>query len=263
VETFNIRPYVVNLMPFLGELANGSPHTISIQVPNAQYFWLVDGDLLLQENGGTPTTGAVTTTSTPDATVNVSENINQNGAQFETNASHDITVSGYVNSPSGRLTATVRQTLSFSNDQVWDLVNFRENVRQTETFGTTTTTTDGNGHTTVNTVSDSFPLTLTSDFQIPQKGSGKEFILPAAVDQAFNRTTSTTVNGSTTFSSSLSDKEHSEAVLVRSLSTGQNEVANGHATEDYIYNDSTGACYNHFLAAAQGYVTADTLKSTC
>jgi hypothetical protein len=263
VETFNIRPYAVDLTPFLGVLANGSPHTISIQVPNAQYFWLVDGDLLLSEHGGGPTTGAVTTRTTPDATVHVSENINQNGAQFETTASHDITVAGYVNTPAGRVVTSIQQSLAFSNDQVWNLVNFLENVRQTETFSTTITTTDASGHTTVHTVADSFPLTMSSAFQIPQKGNGTEFILPATIDQTFGRTTTTAVDGATTYSSSLADQEHAQAILIRSLSTGQNQVANGQTTESYIYSDSAGACYNHFLAAAQGAVTADTLKSKC
>lgn len=142
-------------------------------------------------------------------------------------------------------------------------MNFLENVKQSEALTTTTTTAGPDGNMTVQTVADSYPLSMTSAYQIPDHQNGSEFILPATIDQALDRTTSTAVNGATTFSSSLADQVHAKAILIRDLATGQNDVANGETTESYIYSDSAGACYNHFLAAAQGFVTVDKLKSTC
>ena len=65
------------------------------------------------------------------------------------------------------------------------------------------------------------------------------------------------------FTSSISDTVHSEAVLVRSLTTGVNAVASGTDSEHYILSDSSGFCFNHLIEAAQGFVTADTLIPAC
>jgi hypothetical protein len=37
----------------------------------------------------------------------------------------------------------------------------------------------------------------------------------------------------------------------------------GSTNQDYVYSDSTGVCYNHYLAASQGYLTTDQMLPTC
>lgn len=265
VNAFNIPPYRVNLTPFVGLLNDGQPHTISIRVANNDGFWLVDGNLLLNTDPNvTQTTGTLTTdTASPDAVETTQENANTKGGTFDTTATRSLTFAGTVTSSAGTVTTTVHQDFAFTNSQVLNLVNFRENVKSEEDLATTTTTVDGTGKTTVQTVKRVYPVTVDSMFQVPQQGNGHLFILPGSVQQGLSRTETDSVNGSSTFSSSLSDQVSGTALLSRSLSGGQTQVATGSTREDYIYSDSTGFCYNRHLAAAQGYVTADTLKNTC
>lgn len=264
VNAFDIPAYVVDLTPFAGLLADGHPHTISIQVANNSNFWLTDADLLLyQTTDGSATSGAVTAnTIAPQASETVNQNANQKSATFDTRASRSYTVTGYVKDAAGAVTTTtIQQTMTFTNNQVLNLVNYLENLKGTEDI--TTTTTSGPAGTTVTTQTLSYPITMSSAFQIPRQQTGDDFVLPATIDQTLNETTTTQVNGATTWSSSLSDSIHGQALLMRNLSTGQNVAANGETTEQYVYSDSSGACFNHTLAAAQGSITVDQYKNKC
>jgi Peptide N-acetyl-beta-D-glucosaminyl asparaginase amidase A len=269
VDAFNEPPYLVNLTPFIGMLANGQTHTISFSVVNNGFYWQIDGNLLVYRDPVlTATTGKLTNYQiTPDATQVVSQTINANSAVFNFTSSRSLTITGYVDTSSGRVTTTVTQNFQFTNDQVLDLINFVENLKGTETI-TTTTTVSGPSGTSIVTVADSYPIAMASLFQIPGflASSGNpatfNFILPATVDQSFIRTTTTNTNGQI-FTSSISDSVHSEAVLVRSLTTGINAVASGTDSEEYILSDSSGACFNHLIEAAQGFLTADTFIPAC
>jgi hypothetical protein len=271
VDGFNEPPYIVDLSPFVGGLADGQAHTLAFEVANNGFYWNIDGNLLIYRDPGlTTTSGQVTTHDiTSDATQGVSQTTGTNSATFSFTASRSLTIAGYVDTSSGRVTTTVHRELAFTNDQVLNLINFRENLKGTETI-TTLTGVAGPGGTEVTTVGDSYPIALASMFMIPASvadpnanSATLKFILPATVDQSFDRTATTSVNGATAFSSSLSDSVHAEAILIRSLTTGVNAVAGGHDDEHYIYSDSAGTCFNHLIQAAQGFVTVDKMIPRC
>ena len=105
------------------------------------------------------------------------------------------------------------------------------------------------GRTTSTTQTLSYPISMSSAYQIPRHQTGDDFVLPATIDQTLSQATTTRVNGATTWSSSLSDAIHGQALLMRNQNTGQNVAANGTTSEQYVYSDSSGACFNHTLAA--------------
>lgn len=258
VDAFNEPPYLVDLTPFAGVLADGAPHTIAFTVVNNGFYWQLGGNVLVWTDPGLATTsGALTTYDVaPNADQATTQTVGENAATFTFGADRSLTVSGYVDTSAGRVTTTVHQDFAFASHQVLNLINFVENIQQSESIATTTTTVDGAGNTNVTSVADSYPITMVSAFII-SPGNPITFNLPAMVNETFARTTAMTSNGATVFSSSLSDTTSGSGVLKRSLSTGQNLVAVGSDGELYAYMDSTGACYEHFLAAAQGFVTAD------
>lgn len=261
VNAFNIPPYVVDLTPFAGLLSNGQPHAISVQVFNAESFWLVDADLELStDHGSAATSGQVTSIQIdPAPNETVVQNVNTNGGLFDTTATRSLRITGLVDTSAGRITTTVSASFSFTNNQVLDLINFRENLKGTEVTDATVSNTDASGNTTLTHTIDSFPISLASMFQVPSRGTASFFILPAKVDQNFERTVTVTTNGAAVFSSSLLDNAHAAALLIE----GSNLVRVGSTSETYIASDSTGACFNHFLHASQGFVDADTLRPNC
>jgi hypothetical protein len=271
VDAFSEPPYMANLTPFIGMLTDGKPHTLSFQVANNGFYWQIDGNLLINQDPSLATTGGKLTTYqvASDADQTVAQTVNTNSALFGFTASRSLTISGTVDTSKGPVTTTIHQDFGFTNNQVLDLINFLENLKGTETITTTTTTVDSQG-TTTTIIADSYPIAMTSMFMIPgalassnADPSTLKFILPATVDQSFIRTASINLNGATAFSNSLSDSVQSEAILVRSLTTGINAVAGGQDSEHYILSDSAGACFNHRITAAQGFVTSDTLIPNC
>ncbi|HYY90856.1 MAG TPA: peptide-N4-asparagine amidase [Candidatus Dormibacteraeota bacterium] len=269
VDAFNEPPYLVDLTPFIGMLTDGQPHTVSFNVVNNGFYWQIDGNLLVYRDPVlAKTSGKLTTYQiNPGTAQSVSQTINTNSALFNFISSRSLAIAGYVDTSAGRVTTSISQQFTFTNNQVLDLINFLENLKGTETITATTTTTGPSGTSTL-TVADSYPIAMTSMFQIPGAlaASGNpstlKFILPATVDQSFTRTTTTNNNGQIS-TSNISDTVHSEAILVRSLTTGVNAVASGTDREHYILSDSTGACFNHLITAAQGFLTSDTFIPTC
>jgi hypothetical protein len=123
------------------------------------------------------------------------------------------------------------------------------------------TTTAGLGGTTVRRVSESYPITMRSIFQVPQQGGADFFNLVAGVQQSLDRSTSLSVNGAQTYASRLSDTVNSSGLLSRT--NGVTTLSGGRQSEDYVSSDSTGACYHHRIVAAQGWVKTDQLIRSC
>jgi hypothetical protein len=272
VGAFNEAPYVLDLTPFVGMLTDGEPHTISFTVVNNGYYWQLGGNLLVYEDPILKvTTGALTVDDiAPEATQGVSANIHSTSATFDFTASRTSVISGYVVTSQGTVTTTITQTMSFTNDQVLNLVNFLENLKGTEAITTATTVSSTSG-TTTTTVADSYPISMSSAFIIPvalftspnPNPEVLRFMLPATVTESFDRVLTVSTGGTIVFSSSLSDTSSGQGVLSESLTNGKVLVASGQDSEHYVYSDSTGACYNHYIAAAQGYVTADHISPNC
>ena len=271
VEAFNEPAYLLDLTPFVGTIADGNPHTMGFGIVNNGVYWQVDGNLLIDRDPVLQTISGQLTTNqiSPGAAQSLSQTITNHSALFSFRASRSVKTAGFVDASAGRVTTTIDQSFSFTNRQELDLVNFLENLKGTETITTSTSTTGSQGTRRV-TVSDSYPVAMTSAFMIPGAVASSNsnqatlrFILPATVDQSFIRTVTSAVSGLPILSTTISDNVHSEAVLVRSLTTGFNVVASGHDYEDYIMSDSTGLCFNHYIAAAQGLITVDIMRPAC
>src|SRR2546423_4773934 len=84
------------------------------------------------------------------------------------------------------------------------MTSFLENLTHTDTIDTATTTASPSG-TTVQRVSESYPIRMRSLFQTPHQGQKDFFNLPAGVEQSLQRSTTVSVNGTQTFSSWLDD----------------------------------------------------------
>jgi hypothetical protein len=262
VNAFDMPPQVVDLTPYVGLLNDGQPHTISLRVAHDGFYWGIGSDLLLDTDPVlSQTSGALVSRSVgPDAGETYGEITGSNGGVFTTSASRHVVTSGYVDTSAGRITTTVDQTFGFANKQELDLTNFLENLTHSETIDTVTTTSTPSG-TTVRRVSESYPIRMRSLFQVPQQGQKDFFRLPAGVEQALQRSTTVSVDGTQTFSSWLDDTVNASGLLSRT--DGVTTMSGGRDSEDYVASDSTGYCYHHKLVAAQGFVTSDNLLPSC
>ena len=207
IGAFNEDPYLVDLTPFAGLLADGQPHTVSFVVVNYGFYWQLGGNLLVwQDAGSTQTSGALTTYDVPaQATQSLTVQVNATSGLFDTSANRSLEVAGYVDTSAGRVTTDIVQTLSFTNDQVLNLVNFLENLSGGTEITTSTSTTTG-GTSTVRRVSDVYPIAMTSAFIIPlgafqptSSSSTLRFILPTTVTQSLVRNVAVSTDGGSTW----------------------------------------------------------------
>jgi hypothetical protein len=262
VDAFNLPPRTFDLTPFVGTLVDGGAHTIGLFVANAQSYWGLTPNLLLwTDPNSTQTHGATTenTLATNPTSVQTTQQTGSQSVNYTVHANRSYTISGWVDTSSGRVTTTVTRTLGFSNTNVFTLKNYRQQTRNEQTLRTVTTTADSSG-THVDTVTEQDPLTAVEMFQEPP--TKDSFMLPAHVTQSKIVNETVTDNGATTFSSALNNTVQGAGVLSE-YNSGQYRLANGTDQQDYSYRDSTGLCYHHVIHAAQGYVTSNEVSWSC
>jgi hypothetical protein len=134
-RAWQLRPYLVDLSPFVGTLTNGAAHIISLGVSDVVYgsgdFWLVGANLLEWQDSGVPqVTGSLTTVSAPPAPSESSvSDPTGSGAGTIFSASHSLQYSGVVNASSSTVD-TVNESISehtteagVSTHSTWDWQN--------------------------------------------------------------------------------------------------------------------------------------------
>ncbi|HZV77545.1 MAG TPA: peptide-N4-asparagine amidase [Candidatus Babeliales bacterium] len=205
VQTLDFAPFRVNITPFAGQLSNGAAHTIDVRVFRAYDYFSGAGDLLLYlDPKQTSLTGSVTEDTLPkEPDLSITDTIAYGtgtgifgGATAEgsvdTHSRNDYTISGYVNSSSGKITTTINGSAHFVNEQSFDYTSSRyvQLATQNTHFGTTITTQDGS-HQTIETDSFEYPL----DVSYPILAHGSELLNPVKVYQGFRADRSVSSGG--------------------------------------------------------------------
>jgi hypothetical protein len=196
VQTLNFVPYRVDLSPFAVSLSDGNTHTISLNVYNANNYFLGSANLFVYLNyNSSSLTGGVTVTGDQEPPLEIQENIHQvNGypnGTISTRSTRHLTVEGYVTvSPHEKLVTRVEQDASFSNQQrfITSASKYEQEIAQLTRLTTKSTYQDINtapgqkSSTLVNTRELSYPLTadINQTFNADHSGQQK-----ATIDQEY------------------------------------------------------------------------------
>jgi Peptide N-acetyl-beta-D-glucosaminyl asparaginase amidase A len=260
VQTLNFTPYRVNLTPFAGILSNGQQHTVALSVYNADSYFSATASLLLYlDAGSTQVSGTITQdTLTPPKQV-VGEKLDVTSTSITgpviVKSDRNFTISGYVNTSKGKITTTVAQNVSFENSQNFNINDtvYRQQIALSSSVGSTVTTSGGGSPTTVTTQAYSFPLNLDIAELVLSNG---DINVTTTVSQDYGLEVNTAQNGTTTYTSSLSnDAQHQDTLL---LSSSFSILSNSgqSAGQQYQYSDSTGNSYACDLTAAANVLTS-------
>ncbi len=196
VQTLNFVPYRVDLSPFAVPLSDGNTHTISLNVYNANNYFLASANLFVYLNyNSSSLTGGVTVTGDYEPPLEIQENIHQvNGhpnGTISTRSTRHLTVEGYVMvSPHEKLVTRVEQEASFSNQQrfITSASKYEQQIAQLTRLTTKSTYQDINtapgqkSSTLVNTRELSYPLTADIDQTFNSDGSGQQ---KTTIDQEY------------------------------------------------------------------------------
>jgi hypothetical protein len=260
VQTLNFTPYRVNLTPFAGLLSDGKPHTVSLGVYNADSYFSATASLLLYlDAGSTQVTGAVTkntlTEPAPAITSNLTSTPDFIRGSIGVSSKRTFSISGYVNTSSGKVTSSLSQTVNFTNNQSFniDANQYVQDISQATIIHSTTTTTQ-NGSTVTNSQNYNWPLGL--DIREVADSSTLGFDLKTNVNQTYELSTSVSESGRQTFTGSLSNA--GQHVDTLEFDSGGNFLGNSGQSSAQQYNsfDSTGNSYDCSLTAVANALTA-------
>ena len=241
-RTFDLRPYDVDLSPFVGTLTDGQPHKIEVGLldwtnhPGQGDYWPTAANLLVENNPASAdrTIGALTaTTGTPTPQDQVSGGVG--GASALLTTTHDLVTSGWIEPAGGEhTTTTVTEHLAASANVVGAAVK-----------------SDWTWHNESKAVTAAHTDLTTSDSTYGFTRGAAHFTF---VD---NNATTRTRDGQTAFTSTLDDQMQTAAPVV-----GITGLVGG-SRESWKYADSTGICLDHELASALQNILLDDVSRDC
>jgi len=165
VQTLNFKPSRVDLTPFAGNLDDGQPHVVSLQVFDAQDNFSVTAALLaFGDPDAQVVTGGVVSNSLAPPVVDVNtDGLKVNGSyakgRIAVTSARDYAISGTVNTSRGAITTTIASHMDFANVQHFHIVKhkYQQHIDQ-RTDVRTTTTVSGPDGTSTRTASTHYPL---------------------------------------------------------------------------------------------------------
>ena len=260
VHTLNFEPYRVDLTPFAGVLSNGQPHTVALNVYNADGYFSATATLLLYLDAGSgQVTGAVTTNTIGQPSPIVHENIRNDGTYVTGTVSvfslRGFTLEGYVQTSHGKVDTKIVQSVDFSNKQKYNVAVdgsvYDQGIQQMTSIVSAITTTQG-GNIISNFQQFTWPLNLSYDFTANPDGSYQQ---TTKLKQGFQSNQLRTLNGVPTHNQTSVDSVSPTDTLM--VDASGNVTTSGQANaENYQYYDSTGACWNQTVKAAAGVLTS-------
>ena len=233
-RAWDLRPYDVDLTPFVGELVDGQPHTFTLGVLGATYtsgdYWQLGANLLESTDPGQVTSGGVTTV---DAPAHPANDIASGAVTYSDEASHDLKFSGYIIGTGGaRVVTTVTDTMGEQASQ-------------------TPATTDGVWSWDQKVTTSGVGPTSTVDTDL---GYGLQSVDLSRYSFIDKGTTTTTVGGKVTALSSFMESMTTSAVI---------ETVNGIESEAYSAQNADGSCYRHVLQSDAGEIIVNQLSDAC
>jgi hypothetical protein len=265
VDQFLTLPYDIDLTPFVGELVDGLPHTITITPYGAADTWTVDGTLFLDTDHRSAQTSGALTGDTLSATPQVSttQTPGDGGATAVRVATdRDWSTQGYVDTSAGRVTTRVQQHTAYTNDDTVSDGGRHQAVAQRDAGTTTVTTTvrgRGHGSGPVRARAErhgwSYPIDVTMD--IPRYVDGNNYDLRGSVRQQRVLTDSARAGayGPWRPYAVTDDTVTASGVLARD--GGVVVSSDGTGAEHYRGTTDTGRCYDRAITAAHGWLTSD------
>ncbi|MBY8885877.1 hypothetical protein K7472_13575 [Streptomyces sp. PTM05] len=257
IDQFRTLAYDLDLTPFAGVLADGRAHTLTLTPYGADDTWTVGGSLFLgTDHGRAHTSGAVTSdtlAATPTVTTKETKQ-GDGGTDVAVGTHRDWSISGYVDTSHGRVTTTVRQAYSYSNDDVVSATGQSQRVRQRDA-GTTTVTTRGAGTQRAERSTWSYPIDVDSD--VASLVDDNNYALSATVTQGRVLTDSVREGAYGPWRTTATTDDRLTATGELAKKNGVVQTADGTSTERYHGTTDDGSCWTRALRAAHGWITSD------
>jgi hypothetical protein len=264
VQTLEFKSYRVDLTPFAGVLANGSAHTITLDVDNADNYFQAIGTLAVFEDHGSKSVSGHVAVDTLGATAPETDVEHLHGTSPSVDGTilvtsqRNYTIEGVLKTSHGLIKSYVAGSLMFGNRQIYSNEGATTGTLSTEQVTTATTTSTRVGSAGILSVARStvsFPLREKYVIVLDSTGTGTQV---TTIDQHF-----TSTNVSLGPAGLTASHESNEVKPVDTLDILDDEFITGNSgqasTQTYSSYNTGGGCYSQTIAAANNVVTAVSL----
>jgi len=264
VQTLNFEPSRIDLTPFAGQLDDGQPHTISVQVFGAQDNFSVTATLLAwRDHGASALSGAVTQNTLAAPAVSVDDRglavdgSNATG-RVKVDARRDYRIAGTLFTSHGPVTTIVDQKMKFANTQDFVITDtsYAQKIGQRTDVHTAVTTYEPHGMTRRSTHA-SYPLSV--DFV--QTLSGNAVVLDTTISQ--RRQVETRQDGphGDSWWTTSDESVTPHATTAYDQTTGAATTTNSASQQRVHVEDSRIGCYDRTIVVTANAVSA--VKQGC
>lgn len=271
VQTLNFIPYRMDLTPFAGLLSDGAQHAVAVRVMGANQYFSVAGALLIYRDKSAKHTGGAITRNTligvslePNTKSTLVNDPSKVNGDVKTEASQDYVIEGYINTPSGRVSSSVEQTMTFGNTQAFTTIDAQTYRQVTSQAAHTEQTSRSTGPSIADT---GFHQTL--DYLLKAdvlKHSNQDDSQSRKIDlqQSFDKRMEGKGTGSRAYSAAVHNaRSTADEATFNAAHTGGGDNTGQHSTQTFSFRDSLGDCYQAEVQASGGAVSSYTEGQGC
>lgn len=258
-RSFDVKPLEVDLTPFVGTLTDGEPHDVRLHVvgvPSGGTGWfLLPAFQVWQDHHSTQTSGALTAHAVgePRITDTVTGSAGAAGS-VELHAHHSLTVSGHVRTSHGTVTTTVHRVLANASDHSWTAGETHDQLTASWRDDSVVTTTGGGRP------------NMRHDTLGYRKDGSLDFVARPTIPEAYDVSGEITLADTGRSTAPALDTRYSNtyrgnAHWIYGVPRDQRHATGEQTTRYHLTGDPAYGCYDHVLAATNGFYTTD--KSGC
>jgi len=270
VQTLNFLPYRVDLTPFAGQLSDGAPHEVAVQVAGANNNFAATAALLVYRDAhAKQVTGKITRNTlvgqaaTPiiGSTLATASNGDLAG-DITTKLDRRFVIEGYANTSHGRVTSTVTQETGFDDTQTFTINSstYRQQTGQRTWSDSTSQSRLGNFLTVERHQHFNYPFSLDYNQQLASDGSTNA---ASIVHQGYRQHDELRLLGLTLYGADVDNTVDSQDTLVFDASGNLSSHSGQQSAQAFAFHDTLGGCYRASLTTQAGAVASYNAGKGC
>jgi hypothetical protein len=270
VQALNFMPYRVDLTPFAGQLSDGNPHQVALQVAGANGYFAATATLLVYRDArAKQVTGKITRNTlvgqapTPavGSTLATASNGDIAGA-ITTKLDRRFVIEGYANTSHGRITSTVTQNTGFDDTQTFTVNSstYRQQTAQRTWSESTSQSRFGGFLTAERHEHFSYPFSLDYNQQLASDGSSSA---ASTVHQGYVQRDDLRLLGLTVYGADVDNTIDSQDTLVFDASGNLTSHSGQQSAQAFVFHDTLGGCYRTSLTTQAGALTSYSAGKGC
>ncbi|WP_430391956.1 peptide-N4-asparagine amidase [Dyella sp. 20L07] len=270
VQTLNFMPYRVDLTPFAGQLSDGSPHEVALQVAGANNSFSATATLLVYRDAHAKQVSGKITRNTlagqaPTPVIGNTLVTASNGdlsGDITTKLDRRFVIEGYATTSHGRVTSRVTQNVGFDDRQSFTInaSTYRQLTTQRTWADSVSESSVGNLFTVERRERFDYPFSLDYNQTLASDGSTHA---ASTAHQGYVQHGENRLMGMPVYASDVRNTVDSADTLVFDASGALTSHSGQQSAQSFAFHDSLGGCYRTKLTTQSGALASYTTGQDC